>query len=87
MREKRSYDQYYDNTDKNYICETRKGVGMFGVFVISFCACGVGYIAGYKKARATTKTILDTIFEKYPDHKDAFKKVWNVAVDEYFDKK
>lgn len=86
MREKRSYDQYYDNKEGGYVVENvkkRKGFGLITVVGVGV----IGYLAGYRKARATAKTILDTVFEKYPDHKTAFQKVWNVAVDEYFDKK
>jgi hypothetical protein len=85
MREKVSYDNYYDRGMESY--DSGKIVGPVGVFMISFVACGVGYYFGYKKARTTAKTVLDKVLEKCPDHKETIKKVWNTAVDEYFDGK
>lgn len=86
MRERVSYNDYYDK-DREYVYENRKGISMFKVCLTVAGAGVVGYVLGYKKARATSKGVLDTIFEKFPDHKSAFKKVWNEAVDEYFDRK
>lgn len=87
MREKRSYDAYYDNKERGYIVENKKkNSGLKGIIFVAGVGV-VGYMLGYKKARNTAKTILDTVFEKYPDKKEAFSKVWNMAVDEYFDKK
>lgn len=85
MREKVSYDNYYDGRIETY--NSGKIVGPVGIFMISFVACGIGYVFGYKKARTTAKGVLDRVFEKFPDHKEGFKKVWNSAVDEYFDGK
>lgn len=86
MNEKVSYTDYFADKKKEYVYEPRKRRKGFGL--VTVVGAGViGYFLGYKKARTTAKTILDTIFEKYPDHKTAFQKVWNIAVDEYFDKK
>lgn len=86
MRERVSYDDYYDK-EKDYAYENRKGGSMFKTCVVVIGVGVAGYVIGYRKARMTGKTILDNVLDKFPDHKTAFKKVWNNAVDEYFEGK
>lgn len=87
MREKVSYDNYYDKNGRS-VYEIKTGVGPLGAFIISFSACAVGYFFGYKKARTTAKSIFNNILEKCTDErKEFFKDLWNEAVDQYFDKK
>lgn len=86
MDEKVSYAEFFADKKKDFSYEPRKKRSGFGL--ITVVGVGVlGYFLGYKKARNTAKTILDVIFEKCPDKKEAFSKAWNIAVDEYFDKK
>ena len=86
MREKVSYDNYY-NGERTYVRENRKGVGLLGVCMVAVGAGVVGYALGYRKARSTSKSIFNIVVSKFTDEKQVLKDIWNEAVDEYFDKK
>ena len=86
MKERVSYDEYY-NKDRVYVYKDKRGVEMFKVCLLVAGAGVIGYYFGYKKARGTAKDIFNGFLSKCTDGKEGYKDLWNMAVDEHFEKK